>query len=914
MADEKIGLQAVFETQQFQQGLSQFMRGLDQAKAATGQTATSLNAGLGRAIKDVSVMSGALSVALGGLAVVGFTALANAISSATSTLVEFTKEGVLLQARVEQLALITQYMGQRAGYSATEIDKQTEAIRNLGIRTDVALQLQTQFVRYNLDLAKATDLARVAQNAATIANIDSSESLERLLHGITTLNVRVLRTAGIMIPSITDSFQQWADANNRTVDSMTNVEQQQALLNHVLQEGSRITGLYELSMQSVSKQLGSLTGREIPELKMALGAPLQNAFGEIIGAVRQLVQAFTAAISAGGALYPIMVKIGGVLAAAAAAVRSFLGLTGTSKKDPVMPSLSGGGGGGSGGTASKQSTAQKENLKNLGEQQKKVTELAQKQLELAYATEKVRLAEMRLRDAREAQSTAMTNVGKEVRQYNKMLREGASKDALDAQMAKVEGSLAARDAAMDETEAAEDNARVLKDSLDLMRAQLDILQAMARLQDAQKPLDVPTGAGGVSPIDDGGFSFPGADGTFEMPFSQMADDIEREKQRILDSINSMWNTIQNLPAVQWVKREWSGLMAYVKGWWDQYSPALKDTWKLISDHIGSEWKKVEEWGKTHGIDLGGILGGAYEGIKTIVKASLEWWGDITKANLLGMQGDYDGAFKGVIEATKNWGLKIFGLLGITEEDFQNFADFIVKKMDEFNVQYARFLNWLTDGEEKVSKWLIGVGDSFKRFGDTLVEWKDKAVSTVNDLWIRFGNYFRNIETDFKRSFDGIKNWLNENWSRMFEWAGEWVTWLKDTIVNRFNQAWNSIANFINNLYSKFGSALNWAGNWVTWLRNIIMQLINPFGDIISLLNQLRLIIGGAGSSGGAGSEPSASVKSGGSGAYSSGLTNVSGGSTSNVNVTFGNVNINNGMDMEIFKSQVLATVNQAVRG
>ena len=74
--------------------------------------------------------------------------------------------------------------------------KAVSAIRKSGIEAGVAQGLVAQFSRNNLDLAKSTDLARVAQDAAVISGQNSTDTLEALVHGITTQNSMVLRMPG----------------------------------------------------------------------------------------------------------------------------------------------------------------------------------------------------------------------------------------------------------------------------------------------------------------------------------------------------------------------------------------------------------------------------------------------------------------------------------------------------------------------------------------------------------------------------------------------------------------------------------------------------------------------------------------------------------------------------------------------
>ena len=165
--------------------------------------------------------------------------------------------------------------------------------------------------RYELDLAQATELATVAQNAAAISGQDSSDTLDNLLYGIITYNKRVLRTQGLNI-DVKGSFKELAKEQDKNAESLSEAEKVQATFNAVLIEGKKLTGIYALVIENAGKQLRTLTGRELPELSAAFGSFFQPAFLTAVQAARQFVSGLKDMISEGGKLYPIMIKIGAI--------------------------------------------------------------------------------------------------------------------------------------------------------------------------------------------------------------------------------------------------------------------------------------------------------------------------------------------------------------------------------------------------------------------------------------------------------------------------------------------------------------------------------------------------------------------------------------------------------------------------
>jgi len=179
------------------------------------------------------------------------------------------KEMTLLAARVEVLDVVVKQVGRTAGYSARQIDQVVEGVKAMGITTQAARIATTRMIWAQLDMAKATKLARVAQDAAVIANINSSFTLQQLIYGIVTYNPRILRTYGIMI-NMEQAIGKFAKQLGISTEEVTVAQKQQVALNEVLEFGSRITGAYETSMTKAGKQWVSMP-RYIEEMQRVIG-------------------------------------------------------------------------------------------------------------------------------------------------------------------------------------------------------------------------------------------------------------------------------------------------------------------------------------------------------------------------------------------------------------------------------------------------------------------------------------------------------------------------------------------------------------------------------------------------------------------------------------------------------------------
>lgn len=252
-------------------------KAIEDLKKASEKTASSV----AKNFKKTEAAGGSLKKFIGaGLAVAFGIHLANGIKQAVGRLKEFVKSSIFAAARAEQMSAVLGVLGERLGYSTRQMDEYTEGIRKSGIEMGVAQNTLAEFIRYNMDAAQATELARVAQDAAVMSNSNSSATLQRLIYGISTQNSLLLRNAGVQVMAGA-AISAYAGELGKAESAMTSTERTQAVLNAVLKEGGKLSGAYERSMEEPIKKLGSLT-RIVDDIKMAIGAGLYPAFKTLI--------------------------------------------------------------------------------------------------------------------------------------------------------------------------------------------------------------------------------------------------------------------------------------------------------------------------------------------------------------------------------------------------------------------------------------------------------------------------------------------------------------------------------------------------------------------------------------------------------------------------------------------------------
>lgn len=183
-------------------------------------------------------------------------------------------------ARNETLAVVTERLAISNGLNVDAVLRQVAAVAKLGITTQEARNTVNQMIVAQLDVAKATNLARLAQDAAVVAGKNSSETLGDIIHGITTRQTDVLRTAGIQV-SFDDAFKRAAKSLGIAATDLTEYQKRQIALNEVLAQAPKLAGAYEAAMDTAGKQMTSFS-RFVDEAKAAVGERFLPTFGSVI--------------------------------------------------------------------------------------------------------------------------------------------------------------------------------------------------------------------------------------------------------------------------------------------------------------------------------------------------------------------------------------------------------------------------------------------------------------------------------------------------------------------------------------------------------------------------------------------------------------------------------------------------------
>lgn len=232
-------------------GLSGAASGAGAAAAGAGAAANGAAAGTNNAAAATSRMERAMGLAA---------PMAKALSGVLAgfSFAAFIKGSTELAARYETMGVVMKIAGNNAGYTGAQMNAFAKELQNNGISMLQSRDAMTQLATANMDLAMATKLGRAAQDLAVVGNINSSDAMNRMITAIKAGEIEILRTMGMNV-SFENSYKKLAVTLGINRDALTENQKMQARANAVLEESTRYAGIYEESLTTAGKAVGSLT-------------------------------------------------------------------------------------------------------------------------------------------------------------------------------------------------------------------------------------------------------------------------------------------------------------------------------------------------------------------------------------------------------------------------------------------------------------------------------------------------------------------------------------------------------------------------------------------------------------------------------------------------------------------------------
>lgn len=293
--------------------------------------------GLGEGIKGLGGFVSSANPAAGaaGTLLTAIKPLAGALAAIAGVKLtfDFLKDAADYAAKVDTLGITLNTVGKNAGYTKGELKTFEGTLKETGISTEAARDSMIQMMNAGLSLGTQAGqtapqvqlLARAAQDLAVATGENSSESMQRLITNIQQMDTVGFRFMGLSV-DITKAQEKFAQSIGTTAGALTDAQKRQGVLNEVLQQSAKLNGVYEESMESVGKKLGSMK-RYVDELKLSLGDKLLPIYGAVVDAGTKLLKDLNkqaegfdknnvAAKAYGAGVKAVMTPLGGIFSKA----------------------------------------------------------------------------------------------------------------------------------------------------------------------------------------------------------------------------------------------------------------------------------------------------------------------------------------------------------------------------------------------------------------------------------------------------------------------------------------------------------------------------------------------------------------------------------------------------------------------
>ena len=233
-------------------------------------------------------------VALGNLAAIAATKALNLMKNA----IKGISDTIVLAGEVEELGIVYEFVGQKAGFSARELEFFREQLIQNGIAQKESTQALLRGLQAEIAFTDVVKLSKIARDAAVIGQTNTSDALVRITNSLAKLLPRELKELGIII-NLNQVYKEFSATLGKNATDLTEAEKKTAFLNEILEKGENIAGAYGVAMESASKQLRSLerfvqdarveVGQEFTPILM-LAVKAQELFFKVTAKIGQLLQ------------------------------------------------------------------------------------------------------------------------------------------------------------------------------------------------------------------------------------------------------------------------------------------------------------------------------------------------------------------------------------------------------------------------------------------------------------------------------------------------------------------------------------------------------------------------------------------------------------------------------------------------
>ena len=171
--------------------------------------------------------------AIGGGLVPAYAVLAANVFAITAAFGVLQRSAALTQLK-EGLVAVGNAAGQNLPYVASQLKEITGA----AVSTEQAMRSTALAMSAGFSTTQLQELTKVAKGASLALGRDMGDAMDRLVRGTAKLEPEILDELGIMV-RLDDAVTDYAIANNKAVDSITQFERRQAFLNATIEQGTK---------------------------------------------------------------------------------------------------------------------------------------------------------------------------------------------------------------------------------------------------------------------------------------------------------------------------------------------------------------------------------------------------------------------------------------------------------------------------------------------------------------------------------------------------------------------------------------------------------------------------------------------------------------------------------------------------
>ncbi len=471
-----------------------------------------------------------------------------------------------------------------------------------------------------------------------------------------------------------------------------------------------------------------------------------------------------------------------------------------------------------------------------------LVELYERQLLLAQSLNDLADAERRLTAARNAQRAAGKELTQRVREYNKLLLEGASFDVLASKLEEIDAAEKSIRLARAEADAAEDVKTAAKEQIEVqeiqVRLQERLLNQLFEMATAMEEFaEAASGAGGAAGGDAGAggafdglipdeFGFPGGlVPSIDAAFEGLKETIRAKFQELWDQVVKDWEASGGAEAIRTLIEKWGEL----KAWWDENGTALVEkigevaltTAAWVDENIWQwtldEWDKWKQWWLTDGP----VVKAAMQDTFAWLIQDEAYWTERLPFTTALIGADWAGAIEVEIGKVKTSAENQMELvrsaisLGATLitgdwegswENLKTIAGLVMEEtsgitVEELGLQVEAFTTWGATTWETIKTWQTNTGETIGTWITTIGEnfntWIADVLTAIETWATDFGTA---VDTWHTTTGDKIAEWITN--------TGEWInTWISDTII--------AIETWATDFYDKITSAVDSVLAWLT---------------------------------------------------------------------------------------------------